>query len=549
MYDRKYSKHVKKNKVKIIKEMSNPKRKWARHQPKQKIAPTPQTPILVNTPVKPPIDESTNDINFEYDICIVITTYNRGEMLKLLLDDIIKNSHGFRVIINIFDDGSDENFDLKPYQDKINIIYTKYNKNHGKKKYWKLISDSMNFCRNVNSKYFIYLPDDVRLINKFFTKSIRTYESINDTSKISLSLLSISGLKEGGYNGWTSSHITKKDGVYKTQSNDLCFISKKRFFEELNYKIDEIPENTWDNNPNLSSGVGSNISKRLHNKNLSMYHVRFTFVIHTHHESKMHYLHRKNNKIVAINKIAICIPIYKRPEITKFVLNYYKNLKQSLKNEIELILICAGSEGNTSKKLAEKNGFIYVEHPNEPLSQKQNAIYKEAKKYNPDACIKIDSDSIISIEFFRYYNHLLTENFDYGGITDIHFLTKKYLCYWGGYEANSPRFGEPTGVGRFMSKDLLNELNWCPWGDLKINSSLDGNLSKNIKKLKNFNELKLFAISSDEVNGFCVDLKSNMGISNIDHFKFSSIINIDEANLNIDFSKISNKLLNYNPKL
>ena len=123
------------------------------------------------------------------------------------------------------------------------------------------------------------------------------YESINFSDKICLSILT-----DGRVNktNWTDFKTIDHGEYYKTQWNDLCFISEKTFFFELDFKIDEIPLSRWKNNPNLSSGVGSQISLKLHNKGKSMYHTKLTLVLHGNHESKMNYEERKLNNIITI---------------------------------------------------------------------------------------------------------------------------------------------------------------------------------------------------------------------------------------------------------
>ena len=78
---------------------------------------------------------------------------------------------------------------------------------------------------------------------------------------------------------------------------NLCFISEKKFFEVLNYKLEEIPKTRWVGNPNLSSGVGQQISLRLYNMNLNMYHTKKSFVYHGNHESKMNKVERVVNNL------------------------------------------------------------------------------------------------------------------------------------------------------------------------------------------------------------------------------------------------------------
>jgi hypothetical protein len=238
------------------------------------------------------------DIDRVYDICVVITTFNRESYLKNLLSDIDKNKGKYNVLVMIFDDGSENIIDLTGFD----VKYVKYINNHGKKFYWRLITDTMNFCKNINSKYYIYLPDDVTLVDGFFEKSIELYEKIDDKQKICLSLLMPK--QQIDRSNWTNVKPIKYDkNIYKTQWCDMCFISEKKFFEKLNYSIDEIPQTRWMNIKNnqdrlfLSSGVGENVSKRLHHMGYGLYHIKKSLVLHDDHDSVM------NEKIRQIQKL------------------------------------------------------------------------------------------------------------------------------------------------------------------------------------------------------------------------------------------------------
>jgi hypothetical protein len=227
---------------------------------------------------------------------------------------------------------------------------------------------------------------------------------------------------------------------------------------------------------------------------------------------------KRNDLNKKVNKLAICIPIWKRLEVTGFVLNYYHALKHDLQNEVELILIACGSEGDISRKLAEENGFIYIEYANN-MPQKHNALYLKAKEYDPDACLKIDSDSILSAKIFRYYNQLIHDEYDYSGITDIYFLIKDYLCHWGGYINH--RTGEPTGVGRFLSRKLLNMLNWTPWGN-SSDQFVDRVLTHNIAPFQH--AIKMTKTSCKELNALCIDIKSEVQLTGFQEFVYDEVI-------------------------
>lgn len=225
-------------------------------------------------------------VKLKYDFCIIITTYNRNDMLYKLLNDIEKNKKNYNIFVLIFDDAGNQKIEkIKDYHKVISFF-----PNNGKKKYYNIINATFSTIKNLSSEYFIYLPDDVSLVNNFFDESKRIYESINDKNKICLSILTDDRVNR---TNWTNFKTIDYGEYYKTQWNDLCFISKINFFESLDFKIDIINPNRWKQNPNLSSGVGQQISTKLNNLNFGMYHTKKSLVVHGDHESKMNYNERK----------------------------------------------------------------------------------------------------------------------------------------------------------------------------------------------------------------------------------------------------------------
>lgn len=231
------------------------------------------------------------------------------------------------------------------------------------------------------------------------------------------------------------------------------------------------------------------------------------------------------------NKLAVCIPMWKRPEVTSYVFNYYKNLKNELKEDMEIILLACGSEGKVSKDLAEQYGFIYIEHNNAEFLEKHNVIYQKAREYKPDACLKIDSDSIVSKEFFYYYDKLINQKYDYSGILDIYFLVKDNLCYWEGY--SNHRKGETHGVGKFFSSSLLDRLDWRPFGNSQ--DRFPDRVVHNILATMN---IKRTTTTCKEINGYCIDIKSNENLTPFDMFTFTEVIKTK------DYKELDNVLLN-----
>lgn len=229
--------------------------------------------------------------NQDYDFCIVITTYNRPVMLNQLLTQLKNQEGDFKIKIIILDDNSSEIYDLPNW-----VTTIKFYPNNGKYGFWKIIDKSFKYIKNIQSKYYIYIQDDVTICEDFFNKVVTFYENIKDENKICLNFFTDSRVTR---KNWTDYDPHEFDDVIKTQWVEFHFIAEKKFFKELNYFIESIPLSRWDNNKNLSSGVGQQMSVRLNNLGKGMYHTKKSLVFHGNHDSLMNYEERKINQIIS----------------------------------------------------------------------------------------------------------------------------------------------------------------------------------------------------------------------------------------------------------
>lgn len=232
-------------------------------------------------------------------IALIITTYNRPEMLMHLLDDIEKQKGEHTIKINIVNDKSDKDYSRVRYRlDDTNTF--RYNfaesaQHCGKVNYWCLVDYLFKILKENNFDYLIQIPDDVRLTDHFFDEAIRLYNSIKNSHKACLNLLNDYG--RNGMNLWTGTSIRHMGEVMETGWVDMCYIADKRFLSALDYEIKEVSQ-VWTTSENHSSGVGMQISLRLKEAGLSMYQVKSSLVIHGAHESVMHPNHRKGVPLI-----------------------------------------------------------------------------------------------------------------------------------------------------------------------------------------------------------------------------------------------------------
>lgn len=203
---------------------------------------------------------------------IVITSCNRNEHCWNLVRDIFEQ--GFHGEVIIFDDGSDV-----PIVNNLCKIF-RYEKPHGKRLYYQLVSDVFSYLCKQDFKYFWMLPDDVRLKPHFFETSIGIWNSIQDEKKICLSV---------GHDGqrhykpcWTRFQPLQLGEIVLSQWNDLCFMAEKSFLEVIPEIEKPKPGYNY-----ASSGVGRYISRTCFMK-YNLYHTDKSLVDFIPVKTQMH---------------------------------------------------------------------------------------------------------------------------------------------------------------------------------------------------------------------------------------------------------------------
>ncbi len=200
---------------------------------------------------KIPPEKSTN---MKRRVAILITTCNREESLRQMIADLEKENAVYDLKFFIVDDGILKN---------------------GKRNYWKTINLLWGKIKNEQFDYYIQLPDDVKLEAHFIQRSIDAWQKITDTKKICLNLF-FDNLRKGKTcwtNFWPRLVSYQNKRYLKTQWMDLFYICERNFFTQLQFTVQPIPASRWAYNPEFSSGVGQQLSLRLHTKGFHLYQV------------------------------------------------------------------------------------------------------------------------------------------------------------------------------------------------------------------------------------------------------------------------------------
>ena len=217
-----------------------------------------------------------------------------GNLLRMLPSNIR---------VNVINDGSDENFD-ENYGNVIAELgrfddYSYWDMEHcGRERFWLLWNHAM---KATSGYHHIFIPDDVMVRPSFVKSAIELYESLVDHNERTGTLNLLADQLRKGKSQWTHNQVrpVSVDGIdyFDTGWVDGCFICSTDVIEALERKINPISEDRFQSET-VSSGVGEQISKRLHALAWKMYQVQNTLVHHGHHESMMHPVERQNNPLV-----------------------------------------------------------------------------------------------------------------------------------------------------------------------------------------------------------------------------------------------------------
>jgi hypothetical protein len=242
----------------------------------------------------------------KYDIFIYIKTYNRAaEVINLLRD--LSMPTNLSIGVKVYDDSSHGYEGVQSFISKRNWEYHRFRVNNGKLKAWLVSNEILSDAKSRNSKYFMILPDDIRLCDDFLNRSITVWNRIQDDKKAALVLARDSSRDQGSGPGpcWTgiSPKLVNKF-VWETGWVDEMFISEKKYFEILEYSCNEVSPKRF-RTKNISSGVGRQASLRIVNSGHKLYCVDRSLVRFVGCESKMNKEERILNPMVALGFIDV----------------------------------------------------------------------------------------------------------------------------------------------------------------------------------------------------------------------------------------------------
>ncbi len=244
-------------------------------------------------------------------------------------------------------------------------------------------------------------------------------------------------------------------------------------------------------------------------------------------------------RVESTKKICILTAFWQRYELNSAYLAHLNFLKREL-SELEITGLIVGSEGEKTRRMVLSSGNEYLEHKNLPLSEKWDSVLKFSRNFDPDAVIILGSDDFISPETVRSLVGKISDGWLMTGLMDMHILDSEggRLFHWNGYSVSTPnRMWETIGLGRCISRKLLEKMDFSLWGGEEINSGLDGLMTRRLASiglipLPHGQEVWISlddgdyafghsGMFSSDIGGFVVDVKTDKNITSLERYAVS----------------------------
>ena len=218
---------------------------------------------------------------------VVITACDRPDWLEALLGDLARAADGSPIDVRVYDDGSEA--DMSGPRGRVEARGWRWHRaecRHGKPEYWRLMGKAIADLRDVSPDAFVaLLPDDVRVCERFFTRATEAWAAIDDPMKMALTVLADAWRE--GQPSWTGVTPQRRGAVWRTQWIDGAFVAPRALFEALDFEVLPVSAGRWRRDPQLSSGVGRQLSLRLAEAGHALYCVHESLVDHRIGPSRM----------------------------------------------------------------------------------------------------------------------------------------------------------------------------------------------------------------------------------------------------------------------
>ena len=213
-------------------------------------------------------------------VAVVIRSFNRPMYLMRLLNDCEREAKSHRLSVWVFDDASSAKMAGCAKKCRANgWTWMSSNVHFGRQGSWRMWDWMFAAMSRDKRPYLLFLDDDMRLCDRFLLRAFGLWQTIEDEHKGALTLLVDKTRKEAAC--WSGQRPERLDGgVELTQWLDTGFLCPKTFLTRLGGRVEAISPARWKKQPDASTGVGAQLTKRAREAGMNLYRSARSHLVH-----------------------------------------------------------------------------------------------------------------------------------------------------------------------------------------------------------------------------------------------------------------------------
>lgn len=197
---------------------------------------------------------------------VSVSTCGRPALLQELLEDLAREARWVDVELMVYHDPKvrADYYAAQAFCRKQRWGWYTFPKGLGREDYWRVVHKEFRDAMSSTAEWFMFLPDDVRLVRHAIPKAISTWYRLDDPA--ALTLWRLQSLE--GQANWTGMAPVQRRDATEIFHLDGLYLCKRAMLDLLGFRIGR-PRSQ----PPTGSGVGKELSRRLHGSGKRLYRV------------------------------------------------------------------------------------------------------------------------------------------------------------------------------------------------------------------------------------------------------------------------------------
>ncbi len=203
---------------------------------------------------------------------VSVSTCQRPDQLRQLIDDLSREARWVDLHVCVFEDPDGRSDYALPQRmvRRAGWEWHTFDRRLGRMNYWRVVDAELRRARRSTADWYLFLPDDVRLVRHAIPKAITTWYRLEDPTTLTLwRLQSLEGLAN-----WTNKQPIAGADADETFHVDGLYLCRRDALAQLGFAL-ERPTIV----PPTGSGVGRMLSRNLDDLGARMYRVHESLAV------------------------------------------------------------------------------------------------------------------------------------------------------------------------------------------------------------------------------------------------------------------------------